>query len=246
MAHSYGISVTPNGLRTISPLLHKFDFLSHVEVKFALADDPRLKLSETIAALRSEFPQLTFSFHACPQLNLCEQMSSVRKAWLAEAEKLTELCQRERGLFTVFPCGMLWGEGNLPDRRARALSLLADSLETLCARSGKYMLLLENTALSPSAGFLPLGSSDDFSFLINAVWNDRLGFCARPISGFHVPVLEIGCVRTTLPITVDAETLLTHTMPLERTVPIILEHTDLPKALAAFTIYFQNKRGFKQ
>ncbi|MBS6474472.1 MAG: hypothetical protein KH354_00570 [Clostridiales bacterium] len=241
MAHSYGISVTPNGLRTVSPLLHKFDFLSHIEVKFALADDPRLKLSETIAALRGEFPRLTFSFYACPQLNLCEQMPSVRKAWLEEAEKLTELCRHERGLFIVLPCGMLWGEGNLPDRRVRALSLLADSLEALCAHSGKYMILLENTALSPSAGFMPLGNSDDFSFLLDAVWNNRLGFCVRPTRGFSVPVSEIGCMRTVLPLTEDIEMLLTQITRSERTVPVILEHTALPKALEAFAVYLQNK-----
>lgn len=241
MAHSYGISVTPNGLRTISPLLHKFDFLSHVEVKFALADDPRLKLSETIAALRGEFPQLTFSFHACPQLNLCEQMPSVRKAWLEEAEKLTALCRHERGLFTVLPCGMLWGEGNLPDRRARALSLLADSLEALCSHSGQYMILLENTALSPAPGFIPLGSSEDFSFLLDAVWNDRLGFCVRPTRGFRVPVSEIGCMRAALPPTPEAEMLFAQTAHSERAVPIILEHLELPKALEAFAVYLQNK-----
>lgn len=246
MAHLYGISVTPNSLRAVSPLLHKFHFLSHIEVKFALADDPRLKLSETIAALRGEFPQLTFSFHACPQLNLCEQMPSVRKAWLEEAEKLTALCRHEHGLFTVLPCGMLWGEGNPPDRRTRALSLLADSLEALCSHSGQYTILLENTVLSLAPGFIPLGSSEDFSFLLDAVWNNRLGFCVRPTRGFRVPVSEISCMRVALPLTSETEVALTRTAHSERTIPIILEHLELPKALEAFAVYLQNKRGFKQ
>ena len=197
MALAYGISATPLGLQKIGAAPEQAERFTHVQVCFPLAEDSRFHLHETLHALRAAFPALTFSFRVCPQTNLCDPMPAVRGAWLEETARIAALCKREGGLFTVIPCGMIWGEGApLPQRRGRALSLLADSLEALCDRAETGKLVLESAVLPPSAALLPLGTPDDLLFLLDAVWNDRLGLCLHGTENdLRLPAREWVCVR---------------------------------------------------
>ena len=179
------------------PVLEQNPRLRHLQVCFPLTDDPRFHWVDTMRTLRAAFPELTFSLRVCPQTNLCEPMPAVRDAWLAETARMAARCKQEGGLFTVLPCGMIWGEGApLPERRGRALSLLADSLEALCDRAETGKLVLESAVLPLSEALLPLGTPDDLLFLLDAVWNDRLGLCLHGIgSDLRLPLQELVCVR---------------------------------------------------